>query len=140
MFRRFATRAALLTGKPHIFGLAAFVVVAWLVTGPIFAFSNSWQLFINSFTTITTFLMVFIIQSTQNRDAKAVQLKLDELIMATRGRNALVDLEDMTDEELAALDQEFRDIHDQLSTGKTMKQLHAKIEAESARRQQSQHR
>lgn len=71
--------------------------------------------------------MVFLIQNTQNRDAKAVQLKLDELILATRGRDALVDLEDMTDEELAALDREFRDIHNRQATSVTMKRLHNKV-------------
>jgi low affinity Fe/Cu permease len=117
------------------FALALFVVIAWAVSGPMFDFSSTWQLFINTFTTIMTFLMVFLIQNTQNRDGKAVQLKLDELLLSTRGRDAFVDLEDMTDDELAELDREFREIHDKQATSRTMKKLHAKVEVEHAMRQ-----
>ena len=96
-------------GSPGAFLLAITVLVAWAVTGPLFGFSDTWQLVINTGTTIVTFLMVFLIQNTQNRDAKAMHLKLDELIRATRGaRNALVDLEDLSDDELARLAEEFR--------------------------------
>jgi low affinity Fe/Cu permease len=109
------------------FAVAFLIVIGWALAGPVFKFSTTWQLFINTLTTITTFLVVFLIQNTQNRDAKTVQLKLDELILATRGRNALVDLEDMTDDELKALDREFRDIHNRQSTSVTMKRLHEKV-------------
>lgn len=134
MFRKVATKISNLSGAPLAFVGAFLVVVVWATTGPLFDFSNTWQLVINTFTTITTFLMVFLIQNTQNRDAKAVQLKLDELILATKGRDALVGLEDMTDDELAALDREFHDIHDKQATSVTMKRLHTKIKTVHERR------
>ncbi len=85
------------------------VVIIWGGTGPFFGFSNTWQLVINTGTTIVTFLMVFLIQNTQNRDAEATQLKLDELIRALKGaRKGMIDLEDLSDKELAKLEQEFR--------------------------------
>jgi low affinity Fe/Cu permease len=87
----------------------------WAITGPIFNFSDTWQLIINTGTTIVTFLMVFLIQNTQNRDAKAIHLKLDELIKAVKGaRTRLVDLEDLSDEELEKLQGEFKRLHEQL--------------------------
>ena len=129
MFRKLAKKISNLSGSTAAFTGAILIVFSWALAGPIFDFSNTWQLFINTFTTITTFLMVFLIQNTQNRDAKAVQLKLDELILATRGRDALVDLEDMTDGELEALDREFRDIHNRQATSATMKRLHVKVQA-----------
>ncbi len=133
-FRKFAARVSVLSGTATVFILALTLVITWAVTGPFFDFSIGWQLFINTFATISTFLMVFLIQNTQNRDSKAVQLKLDELILATRGRDALVDLEDMTDDELAELDREFREIHTLQATSQTMKKLHAKIESAHHRR------
>ncbi len=100
-------------GSPYAFILALLVVVAWLVTGPLFDFSDTWQLVINTGTTIVTFLMVFLIQNMQNRDAKAVHLKLDELIRAVRSaRNQLLDLEDLSDAELEALQSQFKSIRD----------------------------
>jgi low affinity Fe/Cu permease len=85
------------------------VILVWLLTGPTFHFSDTWQLIINTATTIITFLMVFVIQNTQNRDAKAVHLKLDEMIRALKGaRNQLVDLEDLSDEELEKLEEQFQ--------------------------------
>jgi low affinity Fe/Cu permease len=110
------------------------VVVIWASTGPLFGFSDTWQLIINTGTTIVTFLMVFLIQNTQNRDTKAIQLKLDELIRASKARNAFVDLEELTDEELAQLDTEFRDIHDKSGTTLVMKNLHESIQLEHVRR------
>src|SRR5260221_13282471 len=91
------------------FTIAVAVIIVWAATGPVFGFSDTWQLIINTATTIITFLMVFLIQNTQNRDAKAVHLKLDELIRAIKdARNELVDLEDLSDEELEKLEAQFR--------------------------------
>ena len=99
-------------GTPWAFILAIAIIVAWGVTGPMFHYSDTWQLIINTGTTIVTFLMVFLIQNTQNRDAKAVHLKLDELIRALKGaRNQLVDLEKLSDDELEKLEKEFGRIH-----------------------------
>ena len=100
--------ATYVTGRPLTFLLAFGVVVIWAITGPLFDYSETWQLIINTGTTIVTFLMVFLIQNTQNRDAKAIHLKLDELIRSTsKARNTLVNLESLADEELANLQQEF---------------------------------
>jgi low affinity Fe/Cu permease len=108
-FRLFARRSAVMLGSAWAFAAAAFVILVWLVTGPTFHFSDTWQLIINTATTIITFLMVFLIQNTQNRDAKAMHLKLDELIRALKGaRDQLVDLEDLSDEELKKLEEQFQ--------------------------------
>ena len=101
LFARFAKRTARLSGQPLTFCLAAAVILVWAVTGPLFGFSNTWQLVVNTGTTIITFLMVFLIQSTQNRDAEAVQVKLDELLRVTPGaHNVLMDLEELDEKDL----------------------------------------
>jgi low affinity Fe/Cu permease len=110
-FRIFARHSAVALGSAWAFAGAVLVILAWIISGPTFHFSDTWQLVINTATTIVTFLMVFLIQNTQNRDAKAVHLKLDELIRAVKGaRNHLVDLEDLSDEELKKLEQQFQDL------------------------------
>ena len=107
-FRWFAHRTAIVVGSPAAFGTALATVAIWAVLGPIFHYSDTWQLTINTGTTIITFLMVFVIQNTQNRDAQVMQLKLDELIRAVeQARNELVDLEDLSDEELHRLQLQF---------------------------------
>jgi len=108
-FRVFAHRSSVMLGSAWAFSGAVLVILVWIVTGPTFHFSDTWQLIINTATTVVTFLMVFLIQNTQNRDAKAMHLKLDELIRALKGaRNQLVDLEDLSDEDLKKLERQFQ--------------------------------
>jgi low affinity Fe/Cu permease len=108
-FRVFAHRSSAMLGSAWAFSIAVLVILVWLVTGPMFHFSDTWQLIINTATTVITFLMVFLIQNTQNRDAKAMHLKLDELIRAVKGaRNQLVDLENLSDEDLKKLEEQFQ--------------------------------
>ena len=108
-FRVFAHRSSVMLGSAWAFTGAVLVILVWILTGPTFHFSDTWQLIINTATTVITFLMVFLIQNTQNRDAKAMHLKLDELIRALKGaRNQLVDLEDLSDEELKKLEKQFQ--------------------------------
>jgi low affinity Fe/Cu permease len=111
VFRKFAHWTSCVVGSPWAFITAALVIVVWAVTGPIFGFSDTWQLVINTGTTIVTFLMVFLIQNTQNRDAKAIHLKLDELLRAERhAHTSLAALEELPDEELERLQKRFREL------------------------------
>jgi len=108
-FRVFARHSAIALGSAWAFAGAVLVILVWILTGPMFHFSDTWQLVINTATTIVTFLMVFLIQNTQKRDAKAAHLKLDELIRALKdARNELVDLENLSDEELKKLEEQFK--------------------------------
>ena len=110
-FTRFATSAARATGRPGTFLLAALVVIAWACSGPVFGYSDTWQLVINTGTTIITFLMVFLIQNTQNRDTEALQIKLDELIRAThKASNTLLALEELDDEALEKQRKRFAEL------------------------------
>ena len=102
-FSRLATLAARLSGRPSAFALALAVVVAWAVTGPMFDFSDTWQLVINTGTTVVTFLMVFLIQNSQNRDSAAIQVKLDEIIQSSRAENRFIGIEHLTEEEIEEL-------------------------------------
>ena len=113
-FRVFARRSSIALGSAWAFVGAVLVILVWILTGPMFHFSDTWQLVINTATTIVTFLMVFLIQNTQNRDAKAAHLKLDELIRALKNaRNELVDLEDLSDVELKKLEEQFKSMRKQ---------------------------
>ena len=110
-FRIFARRSSIVFGSAWAFASAILVIVIWGLTGPTFHYSDTWQLIINTGTTIVTFLMVFLIQNTQNRDAKAAHLKLDELIRALKGaRNELIDLQKLSDEDLTSLEKQFERI------------------------------
>ena len=107
-FRKFAVCIAHFAGTPIAFTISFLIIIVWAIVGPIFHYSDSWQLVINTSTTIVTFLMVFLIQNMQNRDAKAIHLKLDELIRAVKGaRNNLMTLETLSEEELAMLEKQF---------------------------------
>ena len=110
-FTRFAKHAATITGKPATFVCAVLIIITWAFLGPLFGFSDTWQLVINTGTTIITFLMVFLIQNTQNRDGEAVQIKLDELIRSIKGaRNQLMNLEEMDEKELNRIREEYLDL------------------------------
>lgn len=111
LFRRFAHKTSELAGTSWAFSLAVFIIIIWAISGPIFKYSTTWQLVINTTTTIITFLMVFLVQNTQDRDAKATHLKLDELIKALgKARNSLINAEDLSDEELENYRESFMKI------------------------------
>ena len=108
-YSRFAKAASHFCGRPRVFSLAVLVIAVWMITGPLFHFSDTWQLVINTGTTIVTFLMVFLIQNTQNRDTEAIQVKRDELIRATKGaHNALLDLEELEEEALDSFKKKYQ--------------------------------
>lgn len=108
-FEQFARKTSLYSGKPVTFMLAVMIIVLWAITGPIFNFSDTWQLVINTGTTIITFLMVFLVQSAQNRDAKALQLKLDELIFKMqKADNVMMNIEELSENELIALSEKYK--------------------------------
>lgn len=129
-FRRFSHRVSDATGSPWAFIIAVTIIVIWGLTGPIFRFSDTWQLVINTSTTIVTFLMVFLIQNTQNRDSKAIHLKLDEIIRSMdKARDSLIDLEDLSDEEITRVQEEFKRLIDRIKTDPAYKeQLLGEIE------------
>jgi low affinity Fe/Cu permease len=113
IFRIFSAKTSHAVGQPYSFILALVIIFGWAVSGPWFDYSDTWQLVINTGTTIVTFLMVFLIQNTQNRDAKAIHLKLDELLNSTKSaRNRMINLEEMTDEEMEVLQTEFRKLQE----------------------------
>jgi low affinity Fe/Cu permease len=113
IFRKFAHKTSELVGSPWSFIAAMLIIAIWAISGPLFGFSDTWQLVINTGTTIITFLMVFLIQNTQNRDAKAIHLKLDELLRGVEGaRTGLVDLEDLSDEQLQKLQEQFQQLRE----------------------------
>ncbi len=116
IFHKIATRVSTITGSPVAFVTAISIIAIWAITGPAFHYSDTWQLIINTSTTIVTFLMVFLIQNTQNRDAKAMQIKLDELLRGVRGaRTDLVDIEDLSDKDLEVLHNQFKELHEHYS-------------------------
>jgi len=135
-FRRFSAYAASVLGSPWLFVINVVLILIWLVSGPFFHFSDTWQLLVNTATTVFTYLAVFLIQNTQNRDAKAVHLKLDELISSVAGaRNRLVDLEDLSDEELAQLQDQFRRLRTRAKQNKEddVRAIHGDIDDEVLR-------
>ena len=116
LFRKFAQTTSQAVGSSWAFILSFSVIIVWALTGPMFHFSDTWQLVINTGTTIVTFLMVFLIQNTQNRDAKAIHLKLDELLKGVKGaRTGLVNLEQLSDAELESLQKEFERLHEKVA-------------------------
>jgi low affinity Fe/Cu permease len=123
-FRKLSQKTAVAVGRPEAFTLAAAIVILWAVVGPTFHYSDTWQLTINTGTTIVTFLMVFLIQNTQNRDAQVMQLKLDELIRAVElARNELVDMEDLSDDELHRLQRQFEALRKSAEEARNTRQV-----------------
>lgn len=110
-YSTFAKSASRFCGKPKVFAIAVGTIIVWAITGPLFGFTDTWQLVINTGTTIVTFLMVFLIQNTQNRDTEAMQVKLDELIRTTKGaHNSLLDLEELEEEQLDSFRQKYQSL------------------------------
>ncbi|MGN6508645.1 MAG: low affinity iron permease family protein [Chitinophaga sp.] len=129
-FERFSTKVVAATGSPWAFIIAFAVIIVWAVTGPLFGFSDTWQLVINTGTTIVTFLMVFIIQKSQNKDSKSIQLKLNELIAATKtASNRLIDVESMSEEELNTLHRFYEKLASEMKKNLDLKRSHSIEEA-----------
>jgi low affinity Fe/Cu permease len=127
VFRKFSQSVSTVVGTPYVFIIAVLIIIGWGLSGPHFQYSDTWQLIINTGTTIITFLMVFLIQNTQNRDAKAIHLKLDELLKAVKGaRTDLVNLENFDDEDLANLQKEFERLQKDYSEHKN--KIHLEFE------------
>lgn len=117
IFRAIATRVSNTAGSPYTFIIAILVIILWVSSGPMFNYSDTWQLVINTTTTIVTFLMVFLIQNTQNRDSKAIHLKLDELIKSVKGaRDEIIDIEDLPDEVIDEIHKEFQALQQKIET------------------------
>jgi low affinity Fe/Cu permease len=136
LFRRFSRRTADVVGSPWAFALALAILLVWAITGPIFHFSDSWQLVINTGTSVVTFLMVFVIQASQNRDSKALHLKLDELIRAIEtARTEMVDLEERPEAELKALADQFKQLgEDEVAGGSNSPDESVLVDAQSGER------
>lgn len=134
-FRVVATKVSSWAGSPYGFIIALLIIVLWAVSGPAAGYSDTWQLIINTGTTIVTFLMVFLIQNTQNRDNSAVHLKLDELIRANKSaRDSFLSLEDITDAELLEIAEEFKKLREKTEPIPSIQKLNRKLEAEHAKR------
>jgi len=132
LFHRFATATAKAAGSPWAFGIAFGTILLWGVTGPLFGFSDTWQLVINTATTIVTFLMVFLIQRSQNKESLAVQLKLNELVASKKGAsNRLIDIEDLSEEELKVLHRHFRQLVEMAKKETDLTSSHSVEEAEA---------
>lgn len=144
VFERFSSWATLWTGSSWAFALAIGCILVWVVTGPLFGFSDTWQLVINTSTTIVTFLMVFLIQHTQNKDSVAIQLKLNEVVAALGGAsNRLINVEDLTEEEVRALHDRYRTLSSATCNSAHLTESHSIEETESKRekqRSQSNHK
>ncbi len=134
-FRKIASKTAYAMGTASAFLLSCVIVILWGITGPFFNYSDTWQLYINTGTTVATFLMVFLIQNTQNRDSKSLHLKMDELIRSTKNaRDAFLELDDLSDDEIATIDGELRQIGGKITPSSEMRKLHKKIQNEKDRR------
>lgn len=128
IFHRISAKVSGICGSPQAFLIAVSIILVWATTGPFFHFSDTWQLVINTGTTIVTFLMVFLIQNTQNRDAKAIHLKLDELLKADKGaRTGMVDIENLPDDQLEQLHNEFKTLHTRYASELERRKSHQKI-------------
>jgi low affinity Fe/Cu permease len=132
-FERFSQRVTHAVGRPWAFLIALLVIVVWAITGPIFGFNDTWQLVINTGTTIVTFLMVFLIQQTQNKDSKAMELKLNELVAATKGAsNRLIDVEALTEDDLDVIHGYYRQLVDLARRDRDLTESHSLEEAEKS--------
>jgi low affinity Fe/Cu permease len=138
LLERFSTSATRWTGSTAAFGLACLIVVGWLVTGPVFGYSDTWQLIINTGTTVATFLMVFLLQRSQNKEALAIQLKLNEIVAAIEGAsNRLIDVEDLSEKDLAVLHRHYAQLAAMAKTHANITESHSIEEAEERHRRKS---